>query len=43
MTEIFRCLAGSRLYGTNNADRDHDYKAVNFPTRKQILWGNGIR
>lgn len=39
MTEIFRCLAGSRLYGTNNADSDHDYKAVHLPTKRQILMG----
>lgn len=39
MTEIFRCLAGSRLYGTNNADSDHDYKAVHVPTKRQILMG----
>jgi hypothetical protein len=39
MTEIFRCLAGSRLYGTANADSDHDYKAVHLPTKRQILLG----
>lgn len=39
MTEIFRCLAGSRLYGTHNADSDHDYKAVHLPTKRQILLG----
>ena len=39
MTEIFRCLAGSRLYGTNNADSDHDFKAVHLPTKRQILLG----
>lgn len=39
MTEIFRCLAGSRLYGTHNADSDHDYKAVHLPTKRGILLG----
>ena len=39
MTEIFRCLAGSRLYGTNNADSDYDFKAVHLPTKRQILLG----
>ena len=39
MTEIFRCLAGSRLYGTHNADSDHDYKAVHLPTKRDILLG----
>ena len=39
MTEIFRCLAGSRLYGTNTADSDRDYKAVHLPTKRQILLG----
>lgn len=39
MTEIFRCLAGSRLYGTANENSDHDYKAVHLPTKRQILLG----
>lgn len=39
MTEIFRCLAGSRLYGTHNANSDHDYKAVHLPTKRQLLLG----
>lgn len=40
-TEIFRCLAGSHLYGTSNADSDHDYKAVHLPTKSEILLGRG--
>jgi len=39
MTEIFRCLAGSRLYGTHNANSDYDYKAVHLPTKRQLLLG----
>ena len=39
MTEIFRCLAGSRLYGTHTATSDHDYKAVHLPTKRGILLG----
>lgn len=39
MTTIFKCLAGSRLYGTNNADSDTDYKSVFVPTKEQILLG----
>lgn len=39
MTEIFRTIAGSRLYGTANADSDTDYKAVHLPTKRQILLG----
>jgi hypothetical protein len=39
MTQIFKCLAGSRLYGTNTANSDHDYKAVHLPTKREILLG----
>lgn len=39
--EIFRCLAGSHLYGTSNADSDHDYKAVHLPTKRELLLGRG--
>lgn len=39
MTEIFRTIAGSRLYGTANADSDTDYKAVHLPSSRQILLG----
>jgi hypothetical protein len=39
MTEIFRTIAGSRLYGTANADSDTDFKAVHLPTKRQILLG----
>lgn len=39
MTEIFRTLAGSRLYGTHTDKSDHDYKAVHLPTKRQILLG----
>jgi len=37
MTEIMRTIAGSRLYGTNNADSDTDYKAVHLPSSRDIL------
>jgi len=40
MTEIFRTIAGSRLYGTHTAQSDFDYKAVHLPTKRQILLGN---
>lgn len=39
MTEVFRCLAGSRLYGTHTAESDHDYKAVHLPSKRDILLG----
>ena len=39
MTELFRCLAGSRLYGTHTANSDHDFKAVHLPTKRGILLG----
>lgn len=40
MSEVFRCLAGSRLFGTANADSDFDYKAVSLPTASEVLMGN---
>lgn len=39
--EIFRCVAGSRLYGTNTPDSDTDFKAVHLPTKEEILLGRG--
>jgi hypothetical protein len=36
-TEIFKCIAGSRLFGTANADSDLDMKAVHFPSTEAIL------
>ena len=36
-TEIFRCVAGSNLFGTAIAGSDIDYKRVHLPTAKQIL------
>lgn len=39
MTQIFKCIAGSRLYGTNNAYSDTDFKAVHLPTKRDILLG----
>lgn len=39
MTEIFRTIAGSRLYGTDNPDSDTDIKAVHLPTKREILLG----
>jgi len=41
MTKIFKCLAGSRLYGTSRPDSDTDYKSVHLPTKREILLGNG--
>ena len=38
-TEIFKCVAGSRLFGTANAASDTDMKAVHFPDSKSILLG----
>lgn len=38
-TEIFRCVAGSRLFGTATKDSDTDYKAVHLPSREAILLG----
>lgn len=37
MTEIFRTIAGSRLYGTNTANSDTDYKSVHLPSKRDIL------
>lgn len=37
--EIFRTIAGSRLYGTHTANSDTDYKAVHLPTKREILLG----
>lgn len=39
--EIFRCVAGSRLYGTDTPDSDTDFKAVHLPTKEEILLGRG--
>lgn len=39
--EIFRCLSGSRMYGTNLPTSDTDYKAVHVPTARDILLGEG--
>jgi hypothetical protein len=37
--EIFRCLAGSRLFGTATPSSDTDYKAVHLPDARSILLG----
>lgn len=37
--EIFRCLSGSRLYGTETPASDHDYKAVHLSTKRDVLLG----
>lgn len=39
MQEVFRCVAGSRLFGTNTPESDVDYKAIAIPTAKDILLG----
>lgn len=38
-TEIFRCVAGSRLFGTATLQSDTDYKAVHIPEARSILLG----
>ena len=38
-TEIFRCVAGSRLFGTATETSDTDYKAVHIPDARSILLG----
>ena len=38
-TEIFRCVAGSRLFGTALPSSDTDYKAIHIPTARSILLG----
>ncbi len=38
-TEIFRCVAGSRLFGTETPTSDTDYKAVHVPDARSILLG----
>lgn len=42
MTEVFRCVAGSRLFGTANADSDTDYKALFLPTPTEVLLGKAV-
>lgn len=37
--EIFKCVAGSRLFGTANAASDTDYKAVHIPDARSLLLG----
>jgi hypothetical protein len=39
MREIARILCGSRLYGTNVRDSDHDFKVVFIPGAQDILLG----
>lgn len=38
--EIFRCVYGSRLFGTNLPESDEDFRAVVLPSRADILLGN---
>ena len=40
MTEIYRALAGSRLFGCSTKDSDYDYKSVFVPDARSILLGN---
>lgn len=42
MTEVFRCLAGSRLFGTATETSDHDYKAVVLPSAREVLLGKAF-
>lgn len=39
MKEIFRCVYGSRLFGTNTANSDEDFRSVVIPSRSDILLG----
>jgi len=39
-TEIFRCVAGSHLFGAATAQSDTDYKSVFIPSARDILMGN---
>lgn len=41
MTEIYRSVTGSRLFGCYNANSDWDYKSVHIPTGRQIVLGGG--
>ena len=38
-TELFHCVAGSRLFGTATPTSDTDYKAVHVPSARSILLG----
>ncbi len=41
-TEIFRCVAGSRLFCTATDASDTDYKAVHIPSARDILLGRTV-
>ena len=34
---IFRCVSGSRLYGTHREDSDWDYRGICFPPQEAIF------
>lgn len=38
-TEIFKCVAGSRLFGTAVPESDTDYKGIHVPSTRDILLG----
>jgi hypothetical protein len=38
-TDIFECVAGSKLFGTATETSDTDFKAVHVPTARSILLG----
>lgn len=40
--EIMRHTAGSRLFGTDTANSDTDYKAVHLPSRRDVFLGNTV-
>lgn len=42
MTIIYKCLFGSRLYGTDGEGSDTDYKEIYLPSRREILLGKTI-
>ncbi|WNL50621.1 tRNA nucleotidyltransferase [Ruegeria phage RpAliso] len=43
MQEVFRCVAGSRLFGTANENSDWDYKAVYIPDARTLLLEGGVK
>lgn len=42
MTVLFKCIYGSRLYGTHTKKSDYDYKAIYLPSKDDILLGRTV-
>jgi len=40
---LYKCLFGSKLYGTDSDQSDTDYKAIYLPVKRDVLLGNGNR